>query len=111
MAIDKVTLMDVIDTVIEKLKHSVTDVESTDLSEEEKRSRIIHLFSVISAAVAVQPIPLLIYLSWLLSKATATRLSDKGMPITDKMLEIVKQVGVVVGLGMVAQQIALGLLR
>ena len=53
--------MEIIDTVLEKIKSEITDVENRDdLSDDQKRAQIIHLFSVICAVVAIRcpPLPL-----------------------------------------------------
>ena len=98
--------MSLIDSAMEKLRDEVLEIEKrTDLSERDKRSQIIHLFSVISAAVAVQPIPFAdIFVLTPIQAYMGTRLSAiRGMPISEQdALDLVKQVGVVVGLGTVS---------
>lgn len=99
----------------QKLQAEVTDIENrTDLSDEQKRSRIIHIFSVTCAAVAIQPIPFAdIFVLTPIQAYMGVRLSAiRGMPLSDaEATDLLKQIAGVVGLGMLAQQVALGLYK
>lgn len=104
--------MDIIDSAKSKIKRQVTDIEQRDdLSEDEKVSRIIHIFSVTCAAVAVQPIPFAdIFVLTPIQAYMGVRLSAiHGMPLSEaEAKDLLKEVAGVAGLGLVAQQIALG---
>lgn len=107
--------MDVIESAKRKIQSEIMDIENrADLSDDEKRSKIINYFSVICAAVAVQPIPFAdIFVLTPIQAYMGERLSAiRGMPLTEsEATDLVKEIAGVVGLGMVAQQIALGLYK
>ena len=111
--------MQAVDHIIQKAKQKlqaeITDIENRDdLSDEQKRSRIIHIFSVTCAAVAVQPIPFAdIFVLTPIQAYMGVRLSAiRGMPLSDaEATDLLKEIAGVVGLGMAAQQIALGLYK
>lgn len=107
--------MDIIEAAKKKIEAEITNIESrTDLSDDQKRSRIIHIFSVTCAAVAVQPIPFAdIFVLTPVQAYMGVRLSAiRGMPLSDaEATDLLKEIAGVVGLGMVAQQIALGLYK
>jgi len=98
-----------------KIRSEVTDIENrTDLSDDQKRSRIIHIFSVTCAAAAVQPIPFAdIFVLTPIQAYMGVRLSAiRGMPLSDaEATDLLKEIAGVVGLGMAAQQVALGLYK
>jgi uncharacterized protein (DUF697 family) len=107
--------MDVIESAKEKIRTEITNIEARDdLSDDEKRSKIINRFSVFCAAVAVQPVPFAdIFVLMPIQAYMGERLSAiRGMPLTEKeAADLVKEISGVAGLGMVAQQIALGLYK
>jgi uncharacterized protein (DUF697 family) len=107
--------MDIIETAKKKIEAEITSIENrTDLSDDQKRSRIIHIFSVTCAAVAVQPIPFAdIFVLTPIQAYMGVRLSAiRGMPLSDaQATDLLKEIAGVVGLGMVAQQVALGLYK
>ena len=107
--------MDIIETAKYKIETEITDIENrTDLSDDEKRSRIIHIFSVTCAAVAVQPIPFAdIFVLTPIQAYMGVRLSAiRGMPLSEsEATDLLKEIAGIVGLGMAAQQIALGLYK
>ncbi|MDT8451551.1 MAG: DUF697 domain-containing protein [Gammaproteobacteria bacterium] len=107
--------MNVIKTVKKKIEIEITDIENrTDLSDDEKRSRIIHIFSVACAAVAVQPIPFAdIFVLTPIQAYMGVRLSAiRGIPLSEAdATDLLKEIAGIVGLGMAAQQIALGLYK
>ena len=107
--------MDIIETAKRKLQSEVTDIESrTDLSDEQKRTRIINIFSVTCAAVAVQPIPFAdIFVLTPIQAYMGERLSAiRGMPLSEaEAKDLLKEILGVIGLGMAAQQAALGLYK
>jgi uncharacterized protein (DUF697 family) len=107
--------MDIIEAAKRKVQAEVTDIENrADLTDDQKRSRIIHIFSVTCAAVAVQPIPFAdIFVLTPIQAYMGVRLSAiRGMPLSEvEAKDLLKEISGVVGLGMVAQQIALGLYK
>jgi uncharacterized protein (DUF697 family) len=107
--------MEIIETVLEKIKSEITDVEDRDdLSDEQKRAQIIHLFSVICAVVAIQPIPFAdIFVLTPIQAYMGTRLSAiRHMPLSEaESTDLIKEIAGVMGLGMLAQQAALGLYK
>lgn len=107
--------MKIIVAAKKKIESEITDIESrTDLSDDQKRSRIIHLFSITCAAVAVQPIPFAdIFVLTPIQAYMGVRLSAiRGMPLSEsEATDLLKEIAGVVGLGMVAQQVALGLYK
>lgn len=107
--------MDIIEIAKKKIASEITDIENrTDLSDDQKRSRIIHIFSVTCAAVAVQPIPFAdIFVLTPIQAYMGARLSAiRGMPLSDaEATDLLKEIAGIVGLGMVAQQVALGLYK
>ena len=107
--------MDIINIAKKKIAAEITDIESrTDLSDDQKRSRIIHIFSVTCAAVAVQPIPFAdIFVLTPIQAYMGVRLSAiRGMPLSDaEATDLLKEIAGIVVLGMAAQQVALGLYK
>jgi uncharacterized protein (DUF697 family) len=104
-----------IDRLKARIEREITGIEKRDdLSVEEKVSRIIHIFSATCAGVAAQPIPFAdIFVLTPIQAYMGTRLSAiRGMPISDaKANELLKEVLGTVGMGMLAQQAALGLYK
>lgn len=96
----------------EKLKSEILEIENrTDISNDEKVDKIIKVFSMSCAAIAVQPIPFAdIFVLTPIQAYMGTRIAAiRGVPIsTDKMTEIVKELAGVVGMGLLAQQLAIG---
>ena len=107
--------MDIIDAAKTKIESEITNIENrTDLSDDQKRSRIIHIFSVTCAAVAVQPIPFAdIFVLTPIQAYMGVRLSAiREMPLSDaEATDLLKEIAGIVGLGMAAQQVALGLYK
>lgn len=107
--------MDIIESAKKKIEAEITDIESrTDLSDDQKRSRIIHIFSVTCAAAAVQPIPFAdIFVLTPIQAYMGVRLSAiRGMPLSEaESTDLLREIAGVVGLGMLAQQAALGLYK
>tara|TARA_Y100001001_G_scaffold63722_1_gene61076 strand:+ start:6592 stop:7134 length:543 start_codon:yes stop_codon:yes gene_type:complete len=107
--------VDIIEAAKSKIEAEITNIESrSDLSDDQKRSRIIHIFSVTCAAVAVQPIPFAdIFVLTPIQAYMGVRLSAiRGMPLSDaEATDLLKEIAGIVGLGMAAQQVALGLYK
>jgi uncharacterized protein (DUF697 family) len=108
-------LLELVDKAKRKIQSEITDIEQrTDLSGDQKRSRIIHIFSVTCAAVAVQPIPFGdIFVLTPIQAYMGVRLSAiRGMPLSEaEATDLLKEILGVVGLGMIAQQVALGMYK
>lgn len=108
--IDKTT--EVINKAKEKLKVEVSDIENrTDLTDEEKVSQIITVFSTFCAAIAVQPIPFAdFFVLTPIQGYMGKKLADiRGYNITEESTkEVFKELAGLVGLGFLAQQLAIG---
>ena len=102
----------VISKAREKLKQEVLDIENrTDISNDEKVTRIIKIFSTTCAAVAVQPIPFAdIFVLTPIQAYMGTRIAAiRDLPVSEeKATEIIKELAGVVGLGLLAQQLVIG---
>jgi len=105
----------IISTLKEQIAKNLTDIESRDdLSQAEKSSRIIHIFSATCAGTAVQPIPFAdIFILTPIQAYMAERLAAvRGVPISEgSAKELITDLLKVIGLGMLAQQAALGLYK
>jgi uncharacterized protein (DUF697 family) len=98
-----------------KVRQNLTDIESRDdLSADDKASRIIHVFAATCAGVAVQPIPFGdVFVLTPIQAYMAERLAAiRGVPISKASAwDTVTDLAKVIGLGMIAQQVALGLYK
>lgn len=106
---------DFVSSLKEKIARNLTDIESRDdLSADEKSNRIIHIFSATCAGAAAQPIPFAdIFVLTTIQAYMAERLAAvRGVPMAKgSAMELVTDLAKVIGLGMVAQQVALGLYK
>jgi uncharacterized protein (DUF697 family) len=104
--------MEIIKKAKAKIKAEVSDIENrTDLSDEEKVTQIIRVFSVFCAAIAVQPIPFAdIFVLTPIQGYLGKKLADiRGYDITEAgATEVFKEIAGLVGLGFLAQQLAIG---
>lgn len=95
----------------ERLQREVMDIEKReDLTDDQKVSQIIVIFSTTCAAIAVQPIPFAdIFILTPLQAFMSTRISAiRGMPLSEKQAsDLIKELMGVVGLGMLAQQLGI----
>lgn len=95
-----------------KLQRDVLDIERrTDLTEDQKVNQIILVFSSVCAGVAIQPIPFAdIFLLTPIQAFMGTRISAiRGLPLSEKeVAEVLKEIAGVIGLGLLAQQLAIG---
>jgi len=103
---------ELIKKIKEKLERNITDIENrTDLTREEKTSQIIHTFCAMCAAIAIQPIPFAdIFILTPIQAYMGTRLAAiHGIPVTEaKAKDIIGDLFKVAGLGLMAQQLAIG---
>ena len=94
------------------LKREYTGIENrSDLSDDQKVSRIIKITASVCAAVAIQPIPFAdIFILTPIQAYMGTRIAAvRGVSVTQKdMLTYIKEIAGVIGLGMFAQQFAIG---
>jgi uncharacterized protein (DUF697 family) len=99
----------------EKISANLTDIENRDdLSESEKAQKIIHIFSATCAGIAVQPIPFAdFFILTTVQGYMAERLAAvHGVPVSKSNLQaVISDVAKTIGLGMLAQQTALGLYK
>ncbi len=95
-----------------RLQSEVLDIESrTDLTADEKVSRIIVIFSSVCAGIAIQPIPFAdIFILTPIQAFMGARISAiRGIPLAEKdVTEVLKEIAGVVGLGLLAQQLVIG---
>ena len=94
------------------IERNLPEIEKRDdIPNDEKSSRTIHLFSATCAGVAVQPIPFAdIFILTPVQAYMATRLASiHGVSITKATAwENVTDLGKVIGLGLLAQQLVIG---
>ena len=94
------------------LKREYTGIENrSDLSDDQKVSRIIKITASVCAAVAIQPIPFAdIFILTPIQAYMGTRIAAvRGVSVTQNdMLTYIKEIAGVIGLGMFAQQFAIG---
>lgn len=103
---------DIIGKAKERLRRDVMDIEArTDLTEDQKVEQIIKIFSVVCAGVAIQPIPFAdIFILTPIQAFMGTRIGAiRGLPVSERSAaDLVKELAGVVGLGFLAQQLAIG---
>jgi uncharacterized protein (DUF697 family) len=102
----------VVDSILDQIKSNITGIENRDdLPDDEKVSKIIKLFAAVCAGVAVQPIPFAdIYILTPIQAYMGSRIAAiRGVPVSkSEATTILKEIGGVVGLGLLAQQLAIG---
>ena len=95
-----------------KIKENITSIEDrTDISDDEKVSKIIKVFAACCAGIAVQPIPFAdFFVLTPIQAYMGTRIGAiRGIKISEsKATQIFKEIAGVVGLGLMAQQLAIG---
>ena len=104
--------MGIIDDGVQNIKRNLTQVEQrTDLRDDEKITRIINICAAICAGVACQPIPFAdIFILTPIQAYMGSRIACvRGVPVTEGEAGIIiKQIAGVIGLGLLAQQLAIG---
>jgi len=104
-----------IDGLKSTIANNLTDIEARDdLSADEKAQKIIHIFAASCAGVAIQPIPFAdIFILTPMQAYMAERLAAvRGVPMSQgSAKELITDLAKVMGLGMLAQQAALGLYK
>tara|TARA_R110000868_G_scaffold361299_1_gene623277 strand:+ start:268 stop:831 length:564 start_codon:yes stop_codon:yes gene_type:complete len=103
---------DVISKAKEKLRKEVSDIENrTDLTDQQKVDKVITIFSTFCAAIAVQPIPFAdIFVLTPIQGYMGKKIADiRGYNISEAgAKEVFKELAGLVGLGFLAQQLAIG---
>lgn len=96
----------------DKIKKEITEIEHrTDINSEEKVSRITHIACAACAGVAVQPIPFAdIFVLTPIQAYFASRIAAiRGVPVSESdASDWVKEIIGIVGMAIIAQQIAIG---
>lgn len=94
-----------------RLEREILDIEKrNDLTDDEKVSHIIVIFSTVCAGIAVQPIPFAdIFILTPLQAFMGAKISSiRGVPLSEKETsDVIKELMGVVGIGMVAQQLGI----
>jgi len=97
----------------EKLKKEITEIEHrTDFTDEQKVSRITHIACATCAGVAIQPIPFAdIFVLTPIQAYFASRIAAiRGVPVSESdASDWIKEIIGIVGMGIMAQQIAIGI--
>ena len=99
--------------ILDKLKREIFDIEErTDLTTESKVSQITHITCAACAGVAVQPIPFAdIFILTPIQAYMGSRIATiRGVPVSEsEASDIIKEILGVIGMGVAAQQIAIGI--
>ncbi len=97
----------------DKIKKEVTEIEHrTDITNEQKVSRITHIACATCAGVAIQPIPFAdIFVLTPIQAYFASRIAAiRGVPVSESdASDWVKEIVGIVGMAIMAQQIAIGI--
>ena len=100
-------------SLTERLSHELLDIEKrTDLTNEQKVSRITHITCATCAGVAVQPIPFAdIFILTPIQAYMGSRIAAiRRVPVSESEAStIIKEILGVIGMGFMAQQIAIGI--
>lgn len=101
-----------IDWVVRQFNRQIHDIEQrSDLSRDEKIDRIRNIACGACATIAIQPIPFAdIFVLTPVQGYFGTRIAAiHGVPVTDsEAIDLAKEIVGLVGLGMIAQQLAIG---
>lgn len=102
----------VIEQIKRKVQKDLLQIEHrTDIDDEQKVSRITHIACATCAGVAIQPIPFAdIFILTPIQAIFASRIAAiRGVPVSEsEAADWIKEVIGIVGLGIIAQQIAIG---
>jgi uncharacterized protein (DUF697 family) len=100
-------------SIADKFKKEVTEIEHrTDINDEQKVSRITHIACATCAGVAIQPIPFAdIFVLTPIQAYFASRIAAiRGVPVSESdASDWIKEIIGIVGMGIIAQQIAIGI--
>lgn len=107
--------MTISNTLANKLRNEVTEIEfRSDLTVADKVDRITHITCAACAALAVQPLPFAdIFILTPLQAYMGTRIAAiRGVPVSEaEVTDLIKEIAGVVGMGIIAQQTAIGLFK
>jgi uncharacterized protein (DUF697 family) len=94
------------------IKNEITEIEHrTDITDDQKVSRITNMASATCAGIAIQPIPFAdIFVLTPIQAFFASRIAAiRGVPVTESdATDLIKEVIGIIGLGLIAQQVAIG---
>ncbi len=97
----------------DKIKKQITEIEHrTDITNERKVSHITHIACATCAGVAIQPIPFAdIFVLTPIQAYFASRIAAiRGVPVSESdAADWIKEIVSIVGMGIIAQQIAIGI--
>lgn len=100
-------------SIADKIKKEITEIEHrTDISDEQKVSRITHIACATCAGVAIQPIPFAdIFVLTPIQAYFASRIAAiRGVPVSESdAADWIKEIIGIVGMGIIVQQIAIGI--
>jgi len=100
-------------SITDKLKKEITEIEHrSDMTDAQKVSRITHIACATCAGVAIQPIPFAdIFVLTPIQAYFASRIAAiRGVPVSESgAADWIKEIIGIVGLGIIAQQIAIGI--
>jgi uncharacterized protein (DUF697 family) len=112
LSLKLITVMEIIEKAKSKIKENVLQIEHrTDITNDEKSDLIIKLFSGTCAAVAIQPIPFAdFFVLTPLQAYMGSRLAAiRGISVRESEVKVLlKEIASVIGLGLLAQQLAIG---
>jgi uncharacterized protein (DUF697 family) len=102
-------------SLTDTLKQEVTEIEfRQDMTAEEKISRITHITCTACSLLATQPLPFAdIFILTPIQAYMGTRIAAiRGVPVKEsEVADLIKEIAGVVGMGVVAQQTAIGLFK
>ena len=97
----------------DKIKNEITAIEHrTDITDEQKITRITHIACATCAGVAIQPIPFadILILTPIQAYFASRIAAIRGVPVSESNAsDWIKEIVGIIGLGMIAQQIAIGI--
>ncbi|MDD5392740.1 MAG: hypothetical protein PHE17_06950 [Thiothrix sp.] len=100
-------------TIIQKFKNEILEIEGRqDINDDTKVSRITHYACIACAGIAVQPIPFAdIFILTPIQAYFSSRIAAiRGVPVSEsEALDWVKEMIGLLGLGFIAQQVAIGI--
>ena len=100
-------------SIADKIKKEITEIEHrSDIPDDQKVSRITHISCATCAGVAIQPIPFAdIFVLTPIQAYFASRIAAiRGVPVSESdASDWIKEIIGIVGLGIIAQQVAIGI--
>ena len=102
-------------SITDKLKSEIFEIEHRrDLTVEEKVTKITHVTCAACAGIAIQPIPFAdIFILTPVQAYMGSRIAAiRGVPVSEsEASDIIKEIIGAIGMGMIAQQLAIGLYK